>query len=131
MTSSRVQFHRRLLAGYGTLLRGAFRLVAATVFLLVVSAAVSLPVWFFAHTSPLAFDILVLSAIGAAIVWSLVRRVRSGGNGWSLRHVVISAALIAGPIFVLVLALVSQSAVLAIAGALFLSGIVAWRVVPS
>ncbi|MDA3947673.1 MAG: hypothetical protein PF508_00475 [Spirochaeta sp.] len=131
MTRHYVQIPRRLLAGYRALFRGTFQLLAAALVLLLVSAIISLPVWFFAHTTPVAFDIVMIVAIGAALVWGVVRRVRPGGKKWSFRRLAISTAMIAAPTVVLVLALASHSGVLALAGALLLSGVVAWRVVPS
>jgi hypothetical protein len=131
MTRSRDGFARRLFAGYRALFRGAVQLLGAAIVLLVVSAAISLPVWYFAHNTPVAFDIGVLTAIAAAFVWFVVRRLRSGPKRWTFRGVTVSIAIVAVPVFVLVLALAAHSVALALAGALLLSGVIAWRVVPS
>lgn len=131
MTRSSDGFARRLYAGYRALFRGTVQLLAAAIVLLTVSAAISLPVWFFAHNTPVAFDIVVLTAIGAAGVWFVLRRLRTAPKKWTFRRVTISVTMAAVPVFVLVLALVSHSVVLALVGALCLSGVIAWRVVPS
>jgi hypothetical protein len=131
MTRSPDGFVRRLYAGYRALIRGAVQLLGAAIVLLAVSAAISLPVWFFAHNAPVAFDIGVLAAIGAALVWFVVRRLRSGPQRWTFRGLTVSITIFAVPVCILVLALAARSVALALAGALLLSGVVAWRVVPS
>tara|TARA_B100000614_G_scaffold237485_1_gene235739 strand:- start:2296 stop:2649 length:354 start_codon:yes stop_codon:yes gene_type:complete len=100
---------RRLVRGYAQLLRGIGRALLWLTVLGGLSAAVTIPVWWFATTAPGAFTAVTLVGVGAGAVWILAARGRPG-RGLVLWGAVVVLAVVGtvfGAVWALVLAAVT------------------------
>ena len=100
---------RHLIRGYAQLLRGIGRAFLWLVVLGGLSAAVTLPVWWFATSAPEAFTAVTLVGVGAGAVWIVAVR-RRPGRGLVLWVAVVVLAVVGtvfGAVWALVLAAVT------------------------
>ncbi|WP_157703200.1 hypothetical protein [Alkalispirochaeta alkalica] len=118
-----------LLCGYGMLLQRASRAIATLAALVVASALTTAPVWFLATRTPRIFNALVLALLlaGGALVYRqryrsrLARESEKAGKApLPLRGMTLLAVVL------LLTGLVRSSPAPALAGALLLSGRIAW-----
>jgi len=113
---------RRLARGYTLLFTGLLRGTGTLIVLLMVSAAVTLPLWYAAHHLPGVFNVAVIAGILAGLI-VLVRRILSG-TVWFRISLFVLIGIAVGTA-VAGFPLVGGITVVAT------TGLIAWRVVPN